>query len=114
MPVKTYRPLTPSRRFLTVSSFQEITKSKPEKSLLTPLKRTGGRNNTGRITCRHIGGGHKRHYRLIDFKRKKLDVPATVLGIEYDPQPPFDAGSPSKAPTEIVERLRSRSRFFMQ
>jgi large subunit ribosomal protein L2 len=66
-------------------SFEEITKHKPEKSLLTPLKRSGGRNNTGRITTRHIGGGHKRHYRLIDFKRGKLDVPATVVGIEYDP-----------------------------
>jgi large subunit ribosomal protein L2 len=66
-------------------SFDEITKHKPEKSLLTPLKRSGGRNNTGRITTRHIGGGHKRHYRLVDFKRGKLDEPATVVGIEYDP-----------------------------
>jgi large subunit ribosomal protein L2 len=85
MPLKTFKPFTPSSRYKVLPSFEEITKSKPEKSLLTPLKKSGGRNNTGRITCRHIGGGHKRHYRLIDFRRGKLDVPATVLGIEYDP-----------------------------
>jgi len=66
-------------------SFEEITKSKPEKSLLEPKKRSGGRNNQGRITMRHIGGGHKQKYRLVDFKRRKVDVPAEVLGIEYDP-----------------------------
>lgn len=85
MPLKNFKPITPSARYKNLPSFEEVTKSKPEKSLLTPLKRTGGRNNTGRITCRHIGGGHKRHYRLIDFKRSKQDVPATVVGIEYDP-----------------------------
>ena len=85
MPLKNFKPITPSARYKNLPSFEEITKSKPEKSLLTPLKRSGGRNNTGRITCRHIGGGHKRHYRLIDFKRGKHDVPATVVGIEYDP-----------------------------
>ncbi len=85
MPLKNFKPHTPSARYKNLPSFEEITKSKPEKSLLTPLKRSGGRNNTGRITCRHIGGGHKRHYRLVDFKRRKLDVPAKVLGIEYDP-----------------------------
>ena len=85
MPLKTFKPITPSARYKNLPSFDEITKSKPEKSLLTPLKRSGGRNNTGRITCRHIGGGHKRHYRLIDFKRGKLDMPAKVMGIEYDP-----------------------------
>ncbi len=85
MPLKEFIPNTPSERYKVLPSFDEITKHKPEKSLLTPLKRSGGRNNTGRITCRHIGGGHKRHYRLIDFKRGKLDVPATVVGIEYDP-----------------------------
>jgi len=85
MSLKEFTPNTPSERYKVLPSFDEITKHKPEKSLLTPLKRSGGRNNTGRITCRHIGGGHKRHYRLIDFKRGKLDVPATVVGIEYDP-----------------------------
>ena len=85
MPLKNFKPNTPSARYKNLPSFDEVTKSKPEKSLLKPLKRTGGRNNTGRITCRHIGGGHKRHYRLIDFKRNKRDVPAKVLGIEYDP-----------------------------
>lgn len=85
MPLKEFTPNTPSERYKVLPSFEEITKRKPEKSLLTPLKKSGGRNNTGRITCRHIGGGHKRHYRLIDFRRGKVDVPATVLGIEYDP-----------------------------
>jgi large subunit ribosomal protein L2 len=70
---------------MSVSTFEEITKFEPEKSLLEPKKRTGGRNNTGRITARHRGGGTYHHYRIIDFKRNKLDVPATVVGIEYDP-----------------------------
>ncbi len=77
MPLKTFKPITPSGRYKELPSFDEITKSKPEKSLLTPLKRSGGRNNTGRITTRHIGGGHKRHYRLVDFKRNKRNVEAT-------------------------------------
>ena len=85
MPLKSFKPNTPSARYKNLPSFEEITKSKPEKSLLKPLKRTGGRNNTGRITCRHIGGGHKRHYRMVDFKRTKRDVSAKVIGIEYDP-----------------------------
>lgn len=85
MPVKTFKPVTPSLRFKTVSSFAEITQSKPEKSLLAPLKKTGGRNNKGRITSRHRGGGHKRAYRIIDFKRNKIDIPARVASIEYDP-----------------------------
>jgi len=85
MPVKTYRPLTPSRRFLTVSSFQEITKSKPEKSLVVIRKKTGGRNVHGRVTARGIGGGHKQKIRLVDFKRRKLGMDAMVVGIEYDP-----------------------------
>ena len=85
MSLKEFTPNTPSERYKVLPSFDEITKHKPEKSLLTPLKRSGGRNNTGRITTRHIGGGHKRHYRLIDFKRGKHDAPATVVGIEYDP-----------------------------
>ncbi|MCM8812813.1 MAG: 50S ribosomal protein L2 [Candidatus Omnitrophica bacterium] len=85
MGIKRYKPITPSLRWMTRSDFAEITKSKPEKSLTAPLKKSGGRNNTGRITCRHVGGGHKRRYRIIDFKRDKRDVPATVIAIEYDP-----------------------------
>jgi large subunit ribosomal protein L2 len=73
------------RRFQTVSTFEEITKRYPERSLLRPLNKTGGRNNGGRITCRHRGGGHKRRYRLIDFKRDKQNIPAKVVSIEYDP-----------------------------
>jgi large subunit ribosomal protein L2 len=85
MGVKKFKPVTPSARYRTVSDFSDITKSEPEKSLLEPRKRTGGRNNRGRITTRHRGGGHKRRYRLIDFKRKKHDVEARVAAIEYDP-----------------------------
>ncbi|MGI9659163.1 MAG: 50S ribosomal protein L2, partial [Gaiellaceae bacterium] len=80
-----YKPTSPGRRFRSVSDFEEITKSKPEKQLLEPLKRTGGRNAAGRITTRHRGGGHKRRYRTIDFKRLKDGVPARVAAIEYDP-----------------------------
>jgi large subunit ribosomal protein L2 len=85
MPVKTFKPITPGQRFKTVSSFEEITKTTPEKSLLVPLKKKGGRNNFGRVTSRHRGGGHKRAYRIIDFKRRKDDIPAKVAAIEYDP-----------------------------
>jgi large subunit ribosomal protein L2 len=85
MGIKTFRPLTPSARFKALPDFAEITKSKPEKSLTRPIKRTGGRNNQGRITMRHIGGGHKRRYRVIDFKRLRRDVAAKVVAIEYDP-----------------------------
>ena len=85
MPVKTFRPFTPSLRFKTVSSFEEITRSDPEKSLVEANKKSGGRNNMGRITSRRRGGGHRRHYRIIDFKRDKHGVPATVNSIEYDP-----------------------------
>ncbi|MEF9941603.1 MAG: 50S ribosomal protein L2 [Lachnospiraceae bacterium] len=85
MGIKTYRPYTPSRRQMTGSDFSEITKSTPEKSLLDNWKRTAGRNNQGKITVRHRGGGAKRKYRIIDFKRKKDGIPATVIGIEYDP-----------------------------
>jgi large subunit ribosomal protein L2 len=84
MALKTFRPLTPANRYKAWPSFEEITKDKPERSLCVPLKRTGGRGNTGRITCRHIGGGHKRKYRMIDFKRRRTDR-ASVVGIEYDP-----------------------------
>lgn len=85
MPVRSFRPTTPSNRYKTVSSFKEITRKEPESSLLRPIKRSGGRNNTGRMTSRHRGGGHKRRYRLIDFKRNKIDVPGRIDSIEYDP-----------------------------
>jgi len=85
MALKKYKPTSPGRRFQSVSDFAEITRKDPEKSLLAPLHKTGGRNNNGRITTRHQGGGHKRQYRLIDFKRKKDGVPAKVATIEYDP-----------------------------
>ena len=85
MPVKKFRPITPSLRFKTVSSFEEITKDTPEKSLVEPNKKSGGRNNRGRITTRRRGGGHRRQYRRIDFKRDKVGVPAVVHSIEYDP-----------------------------
>ena len=85
MAVKKHKPYTPSMRFTVLSSFDEVTKSTPEKSLTKGKRRTAGRNNQGRITCRHKGGGHKRRYRIIDFKRKKHGVPAKVAGIEYDP-----------------------------
>jgi large subunit ribosomal protein L2 len=85
MPIKQYKPTSPGRRFGSVSDFSEITKSKPEKSLLRPKKRTGGRNNKGRMTMRHQGGGHKQQYRIIDFKRDKIGVPGKVAAIEYDP-----------------------------
>jgi len=85
MSIRTYKPTSPSRRAMTNSTFSEITTTTPEKSLLVSLSKTGGRNNQGKITCRHIGGGHKRKYRLIDFKRNKDDIPAVVKTIEYDP-----------------------------
>ena len=85
MGLKKYKPTSPGRRFQTVSDFAEITTTTPEKSLLEPLHNTGGRNNNGRITTRHQGGGHKRRYRKIDFKRNKDTVPAKVATIEYDP-----------------------------
>ncbi len=85
MPVKTYKPTSPGRRGMTGSTFEEITSTGPERSLLRPLRKRAGRNVYGRITVRHRGGGHKRLYRLIDFKRDKIDVPARVKSIEYDP-----------------------------
>ena len=85
MGIKTYRPYTPSRRQMTGSDFSEITKTTPEKSLLAPKSRQAGRNNQGKITVRHRGGGAKKKYRIIDFKRRKDNIHATVLGIEYDP-----------------------------
>ncbi len=85
MAIKTYKPTTPSRRGMTGSAFETITKSKPERALLRPLSKRAGRNNRGVITVRHQGGGHKRQYRVIDFKRDKIDIPCRVDAIEYDP-----------------------------
>ncbi len=85
MPVRQYRPTSPGRRGMSVSKFEEITRGKPERSLLMPLTKTAGRNNRGRITTRHRGGGAKRQYRIIDFKRNKPGIPAKVVSIEYDP-----------------------------
>lgn len=85
MPVKVYKPTSAGRRGMTGYTFEEITKSKPERSLTEPLRKTGGRNNQGRVTVRHRGGGHKRRYRIIDFKRNKFDCKAEVIAIEYDP-----------------------------
>ena len=85
MPIRQYRPTSPGRRGMSVSTFEEITKTKPEKSLTVRLKKHSGRNNQGKITVRHRGGGARRAYRLIDFKRNKLEVPARVAAIEYDP-----------------------------
>lgn len=85
MGTRKFRPTTPSRRFMTGSDFSEVTSSKPEKSLLAKKSAKGGRNNNGRITARHRGGGHKRRYRIVDFKRDKVDVPGTVAAIQYDP-----------------------------
>lgn len=85
MGVKKYKPVTPSLRGMTGSTFEEITKTKPERSLIKPLRKSGGRNMYGRITVRHRGGGHKRHIRIVDFKRNKYGIPAKVSAIEYDP-----------------------------
>ena len=85
MGVKIYKPTSAGRRFQVGATFEELTRAKPEKSLLKPLSKSGGRNAMGRITCRHRGGGHKRRYRLIDFKRDKQNIPANVASIEYDP-----------------------------
>ena len=85
MGIRQFKPVTKSSRFRSVSDFTEITRSTPEKSLLEPLKKSGGRDNHGHISMRRIGGGHKRRYRIIDFKRNRFGEPATVRHIEYDP-----------------------------
>ena len=85
MGVKQYKPTSPGRRSMSVADFKEITRTTPEESLVRPLKKSGGRNNNGRITCRHRGGGHKRQYRIIDFRRNRIGIPAIVSAIEYDP-----------------------------
>ena len=85
MSVKKLKPISNAQRFRVVNNFDMVTASKPDKSLISPNKRTGGRNNKGRMTVRHVGGGHKRQYRIIDFKRDKHDIPAEIISIEYDP-----------------------------
>ena len=85
MAIRKLKPMTPGTRYMSISTFEEVTKTNPEKSLTTKLKKSGGRNNLGRVTSRHRGGGHKRKYRIIDFKRDKFNVPAKVFSIEYDP-----------------------------
>ncbi len=85
MGVKEFKPTSPGRRFMSGLTFEEITKKKPEKALLTKVKKTGGRNSSGKITTRHIGGGHKRRFRIIDFKRDKFEITGKIFGIEYDP-----------------------------
>ena len=85
MAVKKLKPDTPSQRYMSVSTFEELTTNKPYRKLTSPIKKTGGRNNHGRITSRRRGGGHKRRYRIIDFKRNKFDVQGEVITIEYDP-----------------------------
>ena len=85
MPLRKVNPTSPGRRGMTMNDFSDITKSKPEKSLVRSLRKTGGRNNQGRLTVRHIGGGHKRNYRIVDFKRDKFNIPCVVKAIEYDP-----------------------------
>ena len=86
MSVRKLKPITPAQRFRVVNGFDAVTTQKPEKSLLAPVKSTGGRNNNGKMTVRHRGGGHKRRYRIIDFKRDKFDITSEVLSIEYDPK----------------------------
>ena len=85
MAVKRLKPDTPSRRYMSVSTFEEITRNRPEYSLTTPIRKTGGRNHHGKITSRRRGGGHKRRYRIIDFKRNKFDIKGEILSVEYDP-----------------------------
>ena len=85
MGIRKFKPITPGRRHMTIPTYDEVTKTEPERSLLAPIRKKGGRNNTGRVTMRHRGGGNKRHYRIIDFKRDKFDIPGKVAAIEYDP-----------------------------
>ncbi len=104
MPTKKYNPTSPARRHMTVSTFEEITKTEPERSLLEPMNKAGGRNNYGRITVRHRGGGNRRKYRIIDFKRNKIGS-AKVIGIEYDPN--------RSANIALVEYEDGEKRYFL-
>src|SRR5947207_14192448 len=99
MALKEFRPLTPTLRFKSLPGFDEITKWRPERRLVEPKKRSGGRNNRGRLTSRHIGGGHKQKYRKVDFSRRKHSGPAEVLGVEYEPN-----RSARRAPVRYRER----------
>lgn len=105
MAIKTYKPTTNARRHMTSPSFEEITKTTPEKSLLEPLKKKGGRNNSGKITVRHRGGGAKRKYRVIDFKRNKDDIPGRIASIEYDPN--------RSADTALVNYADGEKRYIL-
>ncbi len=105
MPTKKVKPITPGQRFTTRSNYYEITKSEPEESLLEPLKKSGGRNNKGRITIRRRGGGHKRRYRIIDFKRNKFDIPGKVIAVEYDPN--------RSARIALVQYLDGEKRYIL-
>ena len=110
MSLKKFKPTTPGQRHKVALEFGEITKSTPEKSLLAKKKKSGGRNNDGKMTMRYIGGGHKQKYRIIDFKRNKFDIPATVKGIEYDPNRTANIALLYYADGEkryIIERKRS-------
>lgn len=106
MPIKTFKPYTPSRRFITAEDYSDITKKEPEKKLIVPLKKSAGRNNTGEICVRHRGGGNKRFYRLIDFKRDKFDIPGKVIAIEYDPN--------RSARIALVEYSDGERRYIIQ
>ncbi len=106
MPIKIYKPYTPSRRFITIEDFSDITKDEPEKSLTVALKKKAGRNNSGQIMVRHRGGGHKRRYRIIDFKRDKFGIPAKVIAIEYDPN--------RSARIALVEYTDGEKRYILQ
>src|SRR3989339_56919 len=106
MPIKTYKPYTPVRRFITTTDNSDITKHEPEKSLIESLPKSGGRNNTGKIMTLHRGGGHKRYYRIIDFKREKIAMPAKVLDIEYDPN--------RSARIALVEYSDGEKRYIIQ
>src|SRR5258708_24654276 len=109
MPLKQYNPTSPGRRFMTTLTFEEVTKDHPEKALTEPKRRTGGRDNRGRISVRFIGGGHKKRYRIVDFRRDKKDIPALVAAIQDDPNPsarltPLQYPGPGKRHIPAPER----------
>src|SRR5438552_18581649 len=106
MALKEFRPLTPTQRFKSLPAFDEITKWRPEKSLLQPKKRSGGRNNRGRLTSRHIGGGHKHKYSKVDFKRRKHCIAAAAMAIEYDPNPRPHPAHLTSAAAELSYTLK--------